>query len=218
MGAATRSDASPSPADGDLFAEIAHRDIVVQHPYDSFSDERRGVRARSGQGPERRGHAEDDRLPHEPRLGARACADRGRRRTASRACCVVELKARFDERRNIEWARSLEQAGRARRLRLPGHEDPRQGDARRAARRRRTCGATCTSAPGTTTRRPRGSTRTSGSSPPTRTSPPTSPTSSTSSPASGGRSSSARSSWRRSTFAAGSIELHPRGRRSRGGG
>ena len=146
---------------------------------------RRFVRA-AAKDPGRR-DAEDDRVPHEPRLGARAGPDRGgRERQAERLHRRAEGALRRAAQHRVG---ALARAGRRpRRLRLPGPEDPREDDARDPARGRRRSSATSTSAPATTTRRPRGSTRTSGSSPPTRTSPPTSPTSSTSSPASAGRS------------------------------
>ena len=69
--------------------------------------------------------------------------------------------------------------GRPRRLRVPEPEDPRQDDARRAARGRHAAPLRPHRHRATTTRSQRGSTRTSGSSPPTRRSPPTSPSSST---------------------------------------
>jgi polyphosphate kinase len=98
-----------SPTDDDLFAEIAARDVLVQHPYDSFATSVEAfVRA-----------AADD--PQVVTLkttvyrtgpdSALAPALMQAAENGKQSVCVVELKARFDEHRNIEWARELEQAG-----------------------------------------------------------------------------------------------------------
>ena len=123
------------PKDGDLFAEIA----VGRHRRPAsvrlVRDERRGVRPRRGQGSGRR-DAEDDRLPHEPRLGARAGADRGRReRQAERLHRRAEGALRRAAQHRVgALARA---GGRPRRLRLPRPEDPREDDARDPPRGRR---------------------------------------------------------------------------------
>ena len=98
-----------APADGDLFAEIAQRDIVVQHPYDSFATSVEAfVRAA----------AKDEQVITLKTTVYRTSLDSAiapalieAAENGKQSVCVVELKARFDERRNIEWARSLEQAG-----------------------------------------------------------------------------------------------------------
>ena len=202
------------PKDGDLFAEIALARHRRAAPVRLVRDERRGVRARRREGSGRR-DAEDDRLPHEPRLGARAGADRGgRERQAERLHRRAEgALRRAPQHRVVALARA---GRRPRRLRLPRPEDPREDDARDPRARATGSSATSTSAPATTTRRRRGSTRTSACSPPTPRSRPTSPTCSTSSPASAGRRRSARSSSRRSTCAASSSSASA-GRRRRGG-
>ena len=98
-----------NPTDDDLFAEIASRDMLVQHPYDSFATSVEAFVRAAAADPQvvtlkttvyRTGP--DSALA--PAL--MQAAENGKQ-----SVCVVELKARFDEHRNIEWARELEQAG-----------------------------------------------------------------------------------------------------------
>jgi polyphosphate kinase len=98
-----------SPTDEDLFAEIAQKDIIVQHPYDSFATSVESfVRAAARDPNVATLKTTVYRTSHDSALAPAlmVAAENGKQ-----SVCVVELKARFDERRNIEWARSLEQSG-----------------------------------------------------------------------------------------------------------
>jgi polyphosphate kinase len=98
-----------SPREGDLFKEIAAGDIVVQHPYDSFATSVESfVRAAAKDPAVVTLKTTVYRTSHDSAL-APALIDAAE--SGKQSVCLVELKARFDEHRNIQWSRSLEQAG-----------------------------------------------------------------------------------------------------------
>ena len=91
------------------FASIRAGDLLVHHPYDSFASSFESYVDRAAADEDviavkSTVYRTSDDTPLVPALID--AAERGKQ-----TVCLVEIKARGDERRNIEWSRALEQAG-----------------------------------------------------------------------------------------------------------
>src|SRR3954454_12549689 len=93
----------------DMFASMKRGDFLVHHPYQSFAGSVERFASQAVIDPDVLAikltvyRTSDDSSLIPALIEA---AERGKQ-----AVCLVELKARFDERRNIGWARALEEAG-----------------------------------------------------------------------------------------------------------